>query len=198
MSRTKKIVMSVSTFFVILIAGVAGFLYWQTKSIVSEFDAGTKRHVVISALPELNKAPKDPASLEHATNILLIGADVRHGEGGNGRSDTLMLLRINPRRKTISMMSIPRDLQVTIPGYGSSKINAAYAYGGAKLAIATVRETSELRSITSPSLIWADFARSFKMQVVLMYLLIRDTSIRMMVRLLATGHRSISKLDIRN
>jgi LCP family protein required for cell wall assembly len=76
-------------------------------------------------------------------NILLLGSDTR-GDGEVARSDTLILVTINPETKQVSMLSIPRDLLVTIPDYGRDKINAAYAYGsmnnltGPGLAAATV------------------------------------------------------------
>ncbi len=76
-------------------------------------------------------------------NVLLIGSDSR-GEGEIARSDTLILVTINPVTKQVSMLSIPRDLLVTIPNYGQDKINAAYAYGsmtnltGPGLATATI------------------------------------------------------------
>ena len=51
-----------------------------------------------------------------------------------------MLVRIDPRTKYISLLSLPRDLYVTIPGYGVDKINAAYSDGGYKLALKTVED----------------------------------------------------------
>lgn len=75
---------------------------------------------------------------QKAVNILLIGSDVRQGET-NGRSDTLLLVRMDPRNQFISMLSIPRDLLVDIPGHGPSKINAAYSYSTAT-AIETVKQ----------------------------------------------------------
>jgi LCP family protein required for cell wall assembly len=62
------------------------------------------------------------------------GADV----GGPQRSDTIMLLRSGGG--VARKLSIPRDTLVDIPGHGLSKINAAYAYGGAALTIRTVRQ----------------------------------------------------------
>lgn len=76
-------------------------------------------------------------------NILLLGSDTR-GAGQIGRSDTMILVTINPVTKQVGMLSIPRDLLVSIPNYGQAKINAAYAYGsvtkltGPGLAVATV------------------------------------------------------------
>jgi LCP family protein required for cell wall assembly len=70
--------------------------------------------------------------------FLLIGSDTRGGE--RGRSDTMILARLDRNRHTLAMLSIPRDLQVEIPGHGVDKINAAYSYGGPALAIETVRD----------------------------------------------------------
>ena len=73
-------------------------------------------------------------------NILLIGSDNRETEGDKyGRSDTLMLVHIDPEQNFVSVLSLPRDLRVEIPGYGRQKINAAYAIKGAELAIETVQ-----------------------------------------------------------
>lgn len=73
-------------------------------------------------------------------NILLIGSDVRPEDGAsNGRSDTLLLVRLDRRNQFISMLSIPRDLAVEIPGHGRGKINSAYNYSTAT-AIKTVEQ----------------------------------------------------------
>jgi LCP family protein required for cell wall assembly len=51
-----------------------------------------------------------------------------------------MLMRFNPKTHSIAQLSIPRDMLVSIPGNGQSKINAAYAWGGAALSVRTVRQ----------------------------------------------------------
>ena len=69
-------------------------------------------------------------------NILFIGLDARDLEAQSGppRSDTMMLITIDPLSKTAGMLSIPRDLWVNIPGFGYGRINMAYFDGeGAKL-----------------------------------------------------------------
>ena len=76
----------------------------------------------------------------------MIGSDYRAGDAAGGsRSDTLMLVRIDPRTKYISLLSLPRDLYVTIPGYGVDKINAAYSDGGYKLALKTVEDATGVK-----------------------------------------------------
>ncbi len=73
--------------------------------------------------------------------ILLLGSDRRYGDGkGNPpRSDTIIVVRLDPDKKATAVMSLPRDLKVTIPGHGTDKINGAYHAGGPKLTIKTVR-----------------------------------------------------------
>lgn len=80
-------------------------------------------------IPEGNLPPAwDGAS---RVNILIIGLDYRDWEAGTGapRSDTMILLTIDPLAKTAGMLSIPRDMWVNIPGFGYSRINTAYSSG---------------------------------------------------------------------
>ncbi|HEY1355919.1 MAG TPA: LCP family protein [Solirubrobacterales bacterium] len=78
-------------------------------------------------------------------NILIIGSDKRASEPEDpGRSDTTILLRLDPDKNVISLMSIPRDLKTEIPGVGTNKFNAAYAYGGPKLTLQVVKEMTGL------------------------------------------------------
>ena len=81
--------------------------------------------------------------------IMLIGSDTR-GKGARdytgerGLSDTMMLVRLDPSKKQIAVLSLPRDLKVRIPGHGVDKLNAAYALGGVKLTLKTVKEFTGL------------------------------------------------------
>lgn len=72
-------------------------------------------------------------------NILMIGSDARAGLDGQ-RSDATLLLTYDPAKKTIKLTSFMRDCYVAIPGHGSSKMNAAFNYGGEDLLIDTVRQ----------------------------------------------------------
>lgn len=79
-------------------------------------------------------------------NFLILGSDKRADTPGDpGRSDTTILLRINPDLNVISMMSIPRDLRVNIPGHGIDKFNAAYSYGGPQKTLKTVQQLTQDR-----------------------------------------------------
>lgn len=76
-------------------------------------------------------------------NIVVMGCDVRKGDAG--RSDTLFVVMMDPDKKGASLLSIPRDTRVQIRGHGWDKINAAFAYGGAKLTRDTVQELLGIR-----------------------------------------------------
>ena len=68
-----------------------------------------------------------------------------NGEGASGaRSDTIMLVRLNPEKDATAIMSLPRDLKVRIPGYGVDKINASYQAGGPALTLETVKQLTGL------------------------------------------------------
>jgi LCP family protein required for cell wall assembly len=77
--------------------------------------------------------------------ILILGSDKRYGETDKGRSDTTILLRIDPEQEAIRLMSIPRDLKVNIPGYGIDKLNAAYNDGGPPLTTTVVQQLTGLQ-----------------------------------------------------
>ncbi len=85
-----------------------------------------------------------------AQTILLLGSDRRPkgatdgGAGTGARSDTIILARLDPKRKATALMSLPRDLRVQIPGRGTAKINEAYELGGPALTLRTVQNLTKL------------------------------------------------------
>nr|WP_322904525.1 MULTISPECIES: LCP family protein [unclassified Paenibacillus] len=86
-------------------------------------------------------------------HLLLLGTDSRDADS-NGRSDSMMVATIDPVTKRTYLMSILRDTYVDIPGHGYSRINAAYSYGGAPLAMETV---SKLLGISIDHYVKIDF-----------------------------------------
>jgi LCP family protein required for cell wall assembly len=95
-----------------------------------------------------------PNELAQADNgkpqtMLLIGADQRAPGAADfnsgARSDTMMLVRLDPSKRATALMSLPRDLKVRIPGHGTDKLNAAYAEGGVKLTVKTIKLLTGLR-----------------------------------------------------
>jgi LCP family protein required for cell wall assembly len=86
-----------------------------------------------------------PAEAGKPQTIMVLGTDERLGAdaalGEKPRSDTIILARLDANKEAISLMSIPRDFKVKIPGYSlADKINAAFANGGAQLAVKTVKQ----------------------------------------------------------
>ena len=84
----------------------------------------------------------DLLSDPYVLNIMLFGADQY---GNEGLSDSMILLSIDNRHEKIKMTSFLRDTYISIPGHWSSKLNAAYAYGGAELSIATIESNYGIR-----------------------------------------------------
>jgi LCP family protein required for cell wall assembly len=99
-----------------------------------------------SRLPKSVRSALTPDSgllLSNSTTILLLGTDHATGKGGVGRSadqhgDSMTLLHTDPGHHRLYYLSIPRDLQTTVPGHGQQKINAAMQFGGPKLAVQTI------------------------------------------------------------
>jgi polyisoprenyl-teichoic acid--peptidoglycan teichoic acid transferase len=74
-------------------------------------------------------------------NILILGSDKRPDlKGDPGRSDTTMMLRVDPDNDAIALLSLPRDLKVNIPGYGIGKLNDAYTVGGPQKTLKVVHQ----------------------------------------------------------
>lgn len=118
----------VGTTLVVLVSAVAGYAF--IRSIENKIHK-----------PGRNRPKVTPAIVGRPQNILLLGIDRREDEADTGRSDSIIILRLEPGAKDVIMWSIPRDLRVTIPGReGHDKINASYAYGGTALTIRTVED----------------------------------------------------------
>ncbi len=91
----------------------------------------------------VNVPEVSPAQAGDPHTFLILGSDARYGDkklGYKPRSDTILLLRVDPITKRVAVMSLPRDLKVKIPGDGTDKINAAYADGGPRKTVATVKQ----------------------------------------------------------
>ena len=133
---TKAFVLAVVVFVAASAGALTGFLE-RTAAQVGRNDPAE----VQAAKPQLAAAkPGRPLT------ILIIGSDRRVGQPDLGaRSDTLLLVRLDPTSGSISMLSVPRDLMVDIPGYGQNKINAAYSLGGAGLSLEVMRDLLGVR-----------------------------------------------------
>jgi LCP family protein required for cell wall assembly len=110
--------------------------FHEVDKVVSALEEGAELNLGKNTL-----ATTDPGQPQ---TILILGSDRRprqNGEGASGaRSDTIMLVRLNPEKGATAIMSLPRDLKVHIPGHGVDKINAAYEIGGPALTVRTVKQ----------------------------------------------------------
>ncbi|WP_272031519.1 LCP family protein [Oceanobacillus kimchii] len=128
----------------LLISGGIFLIYNQVGAVVDTMHSPLTRDSDPDRQKEINQLYKE----KDAVNILLLGVDERDGD--LGRSDTMILLSINPNTDKMIMLSIPRDTYVNIPGRGMDKINHAYPFGiiddigGPDLSVQTVEETFNL------------------------------------------------------
>lgn len=145
---TLALVISLSLIAVLVVGAVGGALFIQHRlnSAMERFDdpfadLGTDR-------------PTVPATAENGepVNILMLGSDSRISAGdpsqwqaGAQRTDAIMIASVSGDRESVTMMSIPRDSWVPIPGHGENKINAAYSFGGPALMIQTVEDLTGIR-----------------------------------------------------
>ena len=81
--------------------------------------------------PLLTLPTLEPASAGGAppVTVLLLGVDRRPGEAATPRSDAILVVRIDPERRRVAVLSLPRDLWAPIPGHGRNRLNAAYLWG---------------------------------------------------------------------
>jgi LCP family protein required for cell wall assembly len=119
----------------LVIWGVAGYLS------VSNGVSDANKRLPENVRPALT--PDNGLLLSNPTTILLLGTDHATGKGGAGRSadqhsDSITLLHTDPGHHRLVYLSVPRDLQTEVPGYGEQKINAAMQFGGPRLAVKTL------------------------------------------------------------
>ncbi len=130
-----------------LIGVILLFLVWAVLGYLA-FRSGIKdANKRLDPLAARALTPQKGLLLSNASNILVLGADTgsKSRQGTPGRADTIILIRTDPDKHKIALLSIPRDLRVEIPRHGTQKINAAYAFGGPTLAVKTVERVTGLR-----------------------------------------------------
>lgn len=120
-------------FVIILVYG--GYVLYEaydaSQSLYYALERGEKSELRENTV----KIADDPVS------ILILGVEEYATEGQNGRTDTIMLVTLNPYTKSMKMISIPRDTRIEIVGKDrEDKINHAHAFGGTEMAIETVEK----------------------------------------------------------
>ena len=140
MTKGKKITFWILGVLLFFIIGTVGGVYIYANSLFNKMEKVeiNKDNVGISQDVE-DKLSKYDDSI---TNIALFGIDA--SDGGVGRSDSIMIATIDTHNKKLKLTSIMRDSYVNIDGRGLDKINHAYAFGKAELAIKTLNENFDL------------------------------------------------------
>ena len=121
-------------------AAVVVILFTATTTAVAGLLQFKQAAQDLAATPAIKHAQVTIANPGDPQTVLLIGSDHRAGEPFRAaNTDTMLLLRIDPNSTTINLLSLPRDLEVQIPGYGTARLNAAYSFGGPNLLLKTIQ-----------------------------------------------------------
>ncbi len=133
--KRKRVMLGCLTAFVIalLLAGAAGAYY------IWDFQHRTQKKMVTPDGDAVEVLKENAVAKDAPFYMIIMGVDNREGET-RARSDTLIVARVDPPRERVTLVSIPRDTRVRIPGHGTQKINAANALGGPALVIETVQD----------------------------------------------------------
>lgn len=146
--RIRRFVLSVLLTFVIMAACVAGILFWAVHSLYKSSSYETETFTVTETEKQTgteqteSESGEEKAAIlsdENVYNVLLLGVDTRT-QTGEADSGLCLLLSVNDTKKQRSLVTIPRDLLVEVPGQGEQRIDRVYALGGGSLAAKTVTE----------------------------------------------------------
>lgn len=121
--------------FLVSILAIGGYGFYLYKSV--QTTVNSSMHTELNReKPDLREFVVDMDARE-PVSFLLLGVDAE--ESTSGRTDTMMVVTVNPDDESMRMVSIPRDTRMDIPGLGKQdKVNHAYAFGGPDMAIAAV------------------------------------------------------------
>jgi polyisoprenyl-teichoic acid--peptidoglycan teichoic acid transferase len=124
---------------VVLILG-GSYVYFE-KFVWNQFyneDLIQEDVAVAERQAELNRLLEEQNGYEEGRPLVFMIAGIDTMEGSVGRADSLLLAIIDKKKKTVDLLSLPRDLRVSIPNSGINKINAAYAIGKESLTRETI------------------------------------------------------------
>lgn len=131
MSNLKKFVIALLLLVILIPASAFGYVYFKLNSI---YDKNADSDLLNKTSYKQEKG---------INNILLVGTDGTNLDE-NSRSDSMMILTIDNKHKSLKLTSLARDTYVDIPGHGMEKLTHAYAYGGINLLIETIENNFEL------------------------------------------------------
>ncbi len=133
-----------SWFIVVMLSGImSGILLFTLGWYLSLPDL--QKDVVVQKIMSAGDIFPGIVGLNRSKVLLVMGVDMppigSKQAYSQVRTDTMMLVRLDPAHKKVNIVSIPRDSKVFIPGYSTNKINSAFTLGGADLAVSTVEQT---------------------------------------------------------
>src|SRR2546423_12289354 len=133
-SRLHPVRVAVLTLFCLMLSGTAGAAaYFFPVAVAGVGQAGQTVVVPPSRSPGVQGTPAPSAAPGTPFTVLLLGSD-DDGKNQSPLTQSMILIRVEPATKHVTMLSIPRDLWVPLSTGGSAKIDAAYAYGGGAAA----------------------------------------------------------------
>jgi polyisoprenyl-teichoic acid--peptidoglycan teichoic acid transferase len=122
--------------FLLLMIAIGAYIYNVYSSLTNAVET---MHQPIDRDQSSKREQKVTIESKEPFSVLMLGVDERPGD--KGRSDTMIVLTVNPELNSTKMLSIPRDTRTEIIGKGfEDKINHAYAFGGVEMSIDTVEE----------------------------------------------------------
>lgn len=138
--KRKKVLVGMLATVLVLVLGGFGAAFAYLYNVDAKLGQGIDNSLLQALVP--TDTASDPFY------VLLLGIDgsldrenSAEYAGDNFRSDSMMLARVDPRDKKVTLLSIPRDIKIDdLDGHGVQKINAAHAFGGPALAVKTVSE----------------------------------------------------------
>jgi len=136
-SRLHPVRIAALTLFCLILSGAAGAAAYFFPVVVAGVGQTGQTVVVPPNRSPGVQAPAPSAAPGAPFTVLLLGSD-DDGKNKSPLTQSMILVRVEPATKHVTMLSIPRDLWVPLSTGGSAKIDAAYAYGGPAAAIATV------------------------------------------------------------
>src|SRR5438309_6551979 len=137
-SRLHPVRIAALTLFCLILSGAAGAAAYFFPVVVAGVGQTGQTVVVPPNRSPGVQAPAPSAAPGAPFTILLLGSD-DDGKNKSPLTQSMILVRVEPATRHVTMLSIPRDLWVPLSTGGSAKIDAAYAYGGPAAAIATVQ-----------------------------------------------------------
>ncbi|RNA67747.1 LCP family protein [Alteribacter keqinensis] len=133
----KKFLLISGLILFVILGSVAGYGYYMYSSVQNTVD--NQMHVTVDREKSEKRELEVDIEDQEPLSFLLMGVDTGGSRTDRGRTDTLMVVTVNPADESMKMMSIPRDTRTEMFGRGvDDKINHAYAFGGPEMAMASV------------------------------------------------------------